>query len=214
VLNSSAVGSISRVSASLKLPQTSFLCPECGIPFDSRRRLAGHLAGKHRTHLGLKRTKLTLERLTESQRGYLAAFLDGEGGIQITESQRKDRDYTLALHPAVYFTNTNSRAILEMRSWLGGGSVTTRPGGANHSDMHILSICGVDSIRILLSSLRSLLIIKQQQADLMIAYCESRMSRYAGKQRYYTPLELRLYTAIKKLNRKRGGAKKRQPTDL
>ena len=62
-------------------------------------------------HVGAKQSTLDLRALTEAQKGYIAAFLDGEGGIQITQSFRKDREYRLALHPDVYFTTTNEEVI-------------------------------------------------------------------------------------------------------
>jgi hypothetical protein len=181
--------------------------------FPTGRQLAGHRAGKHRNHVGVKPCTIKVSGLTEGQRGYIAAFLDGEGGIQITRSVRKDREYTIALHPAVYFTNTNKEAILAIRKWLGGGSITRRREGSNHKDTYVLTISGVKTILQLLDAVRPMLIIKAKRADLMLEYCRSRISHNRGKGRRFTSNELRLYTAIKKLNQRGGGAKKRQRTD-
>lgn len=82
-------------------------CVICGKSFASGRQLAGHRAGKHREHVGVKVCSIHVENLSDWQKGYIAAFLDGEGGIQITVSHRTDREYSTALHPDVYFTNTN-----------------------------------------------------------------------------------------------------------
>jgi hypothetical protein len=84
-----------------------FTCGVCGKSFTSMRRLTGHRIGKHVRKLGLKNSTIQTEGLSEAQKGYLAGFLDGEGGIQITRSERSGREYTLALHPTVYFTNTH-----------------------------------------------------------------------------------------------------------
>jgi hypothetical protein len=160
----------------------------------------------------VKVCSLKVDELTEAQIGYIAAFLDGEGGIQITRSLRKDREYRLALHPDVYFTNTNLEVMLTLRKWLGGGSLTRRREKDNHSDTYVLTISGVKSILSLLRVIRPMLIVKAERADLMMEFCESRLSHNRGKGRRFTRNELRLYTAIKRLNRRRGGAKKRQPT--
>ena len=97
-------------------------CPICGASFATKRHLAGHRAGKHREHAGVKACSISVYGLTDAQKGYIAAFLDGEGGIQITKSLRRDREYKLALHPDVYFTNTNQEVILTIRRWLGGAA--------------------------------------------------------------------------------------------
>jgi hypothetical protein len=154
---------------------------------------------------------ISVEDLSEWQKGYVAAFLDGEGGIQITRSKRKDREYTTALHPDVYFTNTNAAVILRIKKWLGGGSITRRKGKGTHNDTFVLTISGVRSILQLLEAIRPMLVIKAKRADIMMEFCKSRISHNRGKGRRFTENELRLYTSIKRLNR-RGGAKKRQPT--
>jgi intein/homing endonuclease len=187
-------------------------CSICGKVFSSNRQLAGHRAGKHRQHVGVKATTIDIDRLTDAQKGYIAAFLDGEGGIQITKSYRKDREYTTALHPDVYFTNTSEEVILSIRKWLGGGSITRRRERGNHKDTYVLTISGVKSILELLDTIRPYMIVKAKRADLMIEFCRSRIFHNRGKGRRFTEDELRLYRAIKKLNR-RGGARKRQHTD-
>ena len=181
-----------------------FECAVCGESFPTGRHLAGHRAGKHRNHVGVKACSINASSLSEAQRGYVAAFLDGEGGIQITRSARKDREYTVALHPGVYFTNTKKEALVTIRSWLGGGSITRRPGRGNHQDTYVLTISGVKSILQLLEAIRPMLIIKAKRADLMMKFCRSRISHSRGKGRRFTRNELRLYTAIGRLNCKGG----------
>ena len=188
-------------------------CSICGVAFVSNRQLAGHRAGKHRAHVGVKASTVNTASLSEAQRGYIAAFLDGEGGIQITRSERKDREYTLALHPGVYFTNTNEEAVRTIRNWLGGGSITRRREQGNHRDTYVLTVSGVRSILSLLTAIRPLLIIKRRRANLLMEFCRSRISHHRGKGRKFTENELRLYTAIRQLNQRGGGAKKRQRTD-
>lgn len=188
-------------------------CSICGAKFLTHRQLVGHRAGKHRRHVGVKASQVHAERLSDLQKGYVAAFLDGEGGIQITLSHRKDRAYTLALHPDVYFTNTNHEVILRIREWLGGGSMTRRKERGNHKDTFVLTISGVNSILQLLESIRPMLIVKADRADIMMEYCKSRLMHNRGKGRRFTRNELRLYRALKRLNKRGGGVKKRQPTE-
>ena len=192
---------------------TKFACEICGKVFTSKRRLSGHQIGKHIRKVGMKNATIDVSSLSEAQRGYLAGFLDGEGGIQITHSQRPDREYKTALHPAVYFCNTHRGSINTLRRWLGGGSISRRKGTINHNDTYVLTVSGVRSISTLLGFLMPCMIIKVPQAKAMLSYCSSRLTHYRGNDRIFNEKELRLYTILKQLNL-RGGAKKRQHTDL
>jgi hypothetical protein len=191
-----------RPISSLQMEVELFKCLVCGKSFPTRRHLAGHRAGKHRNHVGVRVCSIDVSNLSEAQKGYVAAFLDGEGGIQITRSARKDREYTVALHPDVYFTNTSKEVLVAIRSWLSGGSITRRQGRGNHRDTYVLTISGVKSILELLEAIRPMLIIKARRADLMMEFCKSRISHNRGKGRRFTRNELRLYTAIGRLNYK------------
>ena len=193
------------------VPPRVFLCSICGRSFESRRQLFGHKTGKHLRRIGLKNAIVRTKTLSESQKGYLAAFLDGEGGIQLTRSQRPDREYVLALHPTVYFTNTDCTAIQLLRSWLGCGCVTRRREEPPHNDVYALSVTGTRNVLELLKTLRPYLIIKRRQADVLIEYCESRLTHYRAGDRRFNSLELQLYSKLRRLNKK-GGRNQRQPT--
>ena len=187
------------------------VCKLCGKEFSNGRRLGGHRAGKHFKRLGLKRINVSTGSLSDAQVGYLAAFLDGEGGIQITRNTRTDRDYPLALHPTVYLTNTNKEAIFTMKEWLNAGSVTCRKAREGCKDTYVLSITGTRNVERLLVCLRPHLIVKAVRADVMLEYCRSRMSHYLRGDRKFNETELKLYSALARLNRK-GGRETNMPT--
>jgi hypothetical protein len=185
-------------------------CRRCGKAFESRRRLYGHITGKHLRRPGLKNSHIQTENLVECQKGYIAAFLDGEGGIQITRSTRPNRVYSLALHPMVYFTNTNRAVIRRMKTWLSCGCVTRKRSALpTHRDTYALNITGTRNVLELLKTLMPYLIVKRRQARVLIAYCESRLGHYLGKDRRFNDEELRLYSELKRLNQK--GGKNRRP---
>jgi len=190
-----------------------FACQICGIGFSSIRQLSGHRTGKHIRKLGLANAHISTEHLTDFQKGYLAAFLDGEGGIQLTRNFRRNREYKLALHPCVYFTNTNEVVIRQMRQWLGCGCVTRkRSENPRHKDTFALSITGTRNVLALLDVVRPYLIVKQRQADLLIEYCKSRLRHYRSGDRRFNKRELEIYTKLRRLNMK-GGKIRRQRTD-
>ena len=194
--------------------ESRFICDRCGASFDSKRRLSGHRSGKHLRRLGLQNAHIDTN-LTDGQLGYLAAFLDGEGGIQITKSKRPGREYSLALHPTVYFTNTNEESIRALRSWLSCGCVARRRSlrALNHKDVFVLSITGTRNVLALLTVVRPFLIIKKRQADVMVDYCNSRLSHYRSGDRRFNRTELRLYTQLHRLNLK-GGKTQRRHTEV
>ena len=65
----------------------------------------GRVVGKHTCKPRHRATTIRVDHLIEWKLGNLAAFIDGEGGIQITRSKRNGRRYQLSLHPVVYFTH-------------------------------------------------------------------------------------------------------------
>lgn len=191
---------------------THCTCEFCHKTYDSRRRLSGHRIGKHIRKVGMKNSVIRLNALSDAQKGYLAGFLDGEGGIQITRGTRHGREYDIALHPTVYFCNTCLGSVRRIKEWLGRGTLVRRSEVGNHKDTFILHTTGTRNIKELLTCLRPYLIIKTRQERVMFQYCESRLSHCRGNERRYTKQELRLYTTLKKLNRKGGGGIKRQHT--
>lgn len=176
-----------------------YRCKYCGALFDGKRQVIGHQVGKHVKGPRLQNAKIKVDGLDAFQIGYLAAFLDGEGGIQITKTMRKDRAYKLALHPCVYFTNTNLEAIEALRNWLSAGCIvkSTKEG---YKPAYALHMTGTRNIVSLLTVLRPYLIIKAARADTLLQFCNSRLAHYAGKDRKYNEEELSLYTTLKALN--------------
>lgn len=190
--------------------QPVLVCKVCGATFSRPRQLSGHKAGKHVRSVRSKNSSISLGSLSPAQVGYIAAFLDGEGGIQITRTERVDREYKLALHPTVYFTNTNELAITTLSEWIRGGTKVVARGRAGHKDTFYLHVCGYRNIQLLLQLLVPHLIIKAERARVMLDYCESRLTHHAGSDRRYNERELELYTALFTLNFR--GVKQRQPT--
>jgi hypothetical protein len=68
-----------------------YRCKYCGAVFEGKRQVIGHQVGKHVKGPRLRNANIKVDGLTAFQIGYIAAFLDGEGGIQITKTMRKDR---------------------------------------------------------------------------------------------------------------------------
>ena len=179
-----------------------YRCVYCGKSFLHGRQVLGHVVGKHIGKTRLKDATIQTSHLTPLQVGYLSAFLDGEGGIQINRTKRKRRAYSISLHPMVYFTNTDRVAIETLRAWLRAGTVVVSRQRPGCKTMHILHITGIRNIVRLLFALESSLIIKKDRARVMLEFCLSRLGPRGDGGRRFSPRELRLYRSLKSLNKR------------
>jgi hypothetical protein len=183
-----------------------FFCIYCGKPFATERQVLGHAVGKHIGKPRLRSTTIRVDSLLDWQLGYLAAFIDGEGGIQITRSMRKGRRYRLSLHPVVYFTNTNLQVIRTIRDWLGAGAIiVSRKKEVYYRDTHVLHITGIRNIMRLLKVVSPYLIVKKHRANLMLEFCSSRLGERGSEGRRYSEKELKLYRELRRENSKSRG---------
>jgi hypothetical protein len=189
-----------------------YFCIYCGKSFRKGRQVLGHVVGKHMGKSRLRETTISVSDLNAAQKGYPAAFLDGEGGIQITRSLRKGRQYRVSLHPVVYFTNTNLEVIQTIRNWLRAGSVVLSRQRKGYRNLHVLHITGIRNISRLLRTLCPYLVVKRERADLLLAFCKSRRSPRGPEGRRFNNEELRLYSALKKANLRHRGTRSRQRT--
>ena len=183
-----------------------FFCFYCGKQFPRGKQVLGHVVGKHIANPRLRNTTISVDHLTDLQKGYLAGFLDGEGGIQITRSSRKGRRYRTSLHPVVYFTNTNHDAIQAIRDWLRAGCIITARQRQGLRDLYVLHITGIRNIKRVLSVLLPILIIKKKQAFLLLRFCKSRLSLGKHEGRRFNETELTLYSALRRENLRHRGS--------
>ncbi len=109
--------------------------------------------------------------LTETERAYLAGILDGEGCVSVATRLKK------YLTPIVQVTNTR----LELLDWLHvryGGSVLARPDKRQtRKPSYAWVVCGQKALHVLRDA-RPYLLLKTQQADLVLA-----LPRQSTKQR-------------------------------
>ena len=97
---------------------------------------------------------------------YVAGFFDGEGNIHGDKHKSSVQ---------IRIDNTFRRALVEIRSFLGCGTVSNRgKAKPHHKDRYRLTIANhVDVLRIL-EGVHPYLIVKKRSADKMIAYIKGR----------------------------------------
>jgi len=113
--------------------------------------------------------------------GYIASFLDCEGSISVN----KEKD-SWHLHPNVCSANKNKEALDFMVEKIGFGNV----GGGGHDGVFKLSFEAYNAIIVLLETVLPLLIVKKNQAQLMITFCKSRLNRLREGKRGYSEEEV------------------------
>jgi len=139
------------------------------------------------------------EIVSESEMGWLAGIIDGEGCIHI------DLDPRGNAHPSITITNSNVLIIeraLEIWHKIGiGARVTTRRiNHPKHSPVKDVMVIGYKRLKPALIAIMPYLIGKADEALLLYRFVESRLnapSGVTGNKAKYTDNEIRLAKAIK-----------------
>ena len=116
--------------------------------------------------------------LTESERGYIAGFLDGEGSILLV---RHNDNGKIRCRPVVAFYNTN----LEVLDWIAGVidvKINKRQADSRNDPRHrrtnyTIKINKYSEVYKFLLSIRPYLRIKKTNADIVIKFIEEVLER-------------------------------------
>lgn len=120
--------------------------------------------------------------LTEAEAAYIAGFLDADGCItlQCKKRNKKDRGrYPIHFHPIVSFANNRINVLYWIKRRLGEyGNLTDK--GKSQDRSYVLYFSS-SVIRWLLPQIEPYLILKRDQAKLLIEYCSITMRVRGGK---------------------------------
>jgi len=133
---------------------------------------------------------------------YLAGFLDGEGCITVIHQSHRNSNgnKTLILSPRVTIYNSHLGVIKYIYSQLGFGDIQIRQWEKLQRRTHYqLDFHNYEWIVSLLQPLLPYLVVKAEQAKLVVEYCGSRLLLPIHSP--YTEQELRLAEMIRQLNR-------------
>jgi hypothetical protein len=155
-----------------------------------------------------KAGKYCLERpkLAEWQNGYMAAFLDGEGSIQLYGVRKREgrNHHRLQVMAAVELTNTNRKVLETIAAWVGA----RQPVFKNGSLARYCYKLAMRNNRVLLWFLEQTLpylIIKREKAEIVRDYLKIRVSKTSdgpASQARYGPEEFQLLEKFEKLRMK------------
>ena len=133
--------------------------------------------------------------LTEWERGYLSAAIDGEGTITIIRDAMGDG---IRLLPKIEITNTNTSFLKRLAKMAPSCRYRHRR-KAGQKIVHVLCIHGLCRVYSVLKVIMNDLIIKRKQSESVFNFCKSRLSHPCIP---YTKEEWEMYHKVKVLNRK------------
>lgn len=136
--------------------------------------------------------------LSDVDVGYVTAFLDGEGSISLKRERRGHKHYKAKL----YFANTHKPVLEWLKEKLGG--CLYQMSKSKHegcTPCYMLEIEGLRHIPPILKVLLPHLKVKRRHAELMLAWCESRLS-HKRVNHPYTEDELKIASELRSLSAK------------
>lgn len=139
--------------------------------------------------------------LEESEKGYIAGFLDGEGAISLSKQENGNSVY---YRPQIAFYNTDGEVIKWIGSKLDGVeySIDTRDDSRHNKDCFVLSVRKQKDIYDLVKNLKPYLITKKEQAELMEDFLGSLINRDSRSYTEELRSDLKSMTEeMKELNR-------------
>lgn len=140
--------------------------------------------------------------LSEVEKAYVACALDTEGSLSIDRYQRKTQNGwgTFSNVVALQITNNNRPFLENIRSIVGTGTIDkprikTNP---RWKPTYKFRIGRLADLKALLSQILPFMVIRVEQANLVLQYCELRQT---GKSEL-GPSELRLVVEMKRVNKR------------
>lgn len=132
--------------------------------------------------------------LSESERGWLAGIIDGEGSIQIKQSGTKSP------HICVKVPNTSLAMILKIKELLGFGFIVPVPQKGNRKIQYEWSISDRPQIKDFLKVIMPYLVAKTRHAQVMLEFIDlGSFLGYEIPDAIYTK-RLILFDEMKELN--------------
>jgi hypothetical protein len=123
-----------------------------------------------------------INTLAPSETGYIAGIIDGEGTITIELRKRKTKcgRTTAELSPSLGIHNTDRRLLEYLFAFLGKEKIhmhTYVRKNRKHKTAYVFHSNSPEWIRVLLEKVRPFLIIKSEQADLLLQFIDEKTNR-------------------------------------
>lgn len=139
-----------------------------------------------------------MNSLSETDRAYIAGFIDGEGCITILKNKKGKYSSYYAL--TLTIAQADKLALEDLSAIIGGGKIYK----SKSTDTHFLTFAPNDSI-FLLKEIRPYLRYKKDQADLAIEFREKTTFERSGQKLDDDVSRLREYYFVRMKELKRNG---------
>ena len=117
-----------------------------------------------------------LYNLTETEKAYIAGIIDGEGNMSLSKMSNSEVSYRVNL----YISNTNKELINWLHHKFRNGVIYTVKSVGNRKQCYKYNLChnlGANIIKVVFPYL----IVKREQAKLILDYWDNRFGRYDGE---------------------------------
>ena len=141
--------------------------------------------------------------MLDSDLGYLAAIIDGEGCITLDRTGKRRLAGVMGLQPKVIVTNTNRAIIQHVINLFLRLGVTPHVKGQLRRDMkscYWVMVSGLTKSAKVLNILKPYLVGKVAQAQLVLDFIELRGDSRLAKGKPYGDSEMRILEQIRALN--------------
>lgn len=156
-----------------------------------------------------------LALLSETDKAWLAGFIDGEGYIGIVRSRKKitgQSSDTLLYHPWVIVTSTDVKVLEDIQLVVSTQKRASLSRTAGHKAAYQIKITKFNDVVLLLEAVLPYLRLKHKQAKILVEFCKYRDSvkiitgRGSRGKTSFGEVEEKMYLKLRELN-KRGDQK-------
>ena len=123
----------------------------------------------------------TSKSLTEPQKAYLAGFIDGEGYIGLTFQIKREtfqNSATPRYHPYLIIANNNSPVLFYVKDIIGEGRIYRQKRNIERQKPGFqYKLTKMEVLEKLLAAIEPYLVVKRQQAKLLLKYLNTRRSK-------------------------------------
>jgi hypothetical protein len=133
--------------------------------------------------------------LTEAEKGYIAGIVDGEGNVGVLHAHGPQW-----ISARVQITNTDERLIKWLQEKLGGVARVIHRQTSKHKTVYALMIEDMRDVKYFLNTIKSYLIVKKEQAEILLKFVDSRIKGWRNKP--YSKEEMEMWKKLGELNRR------------
>lgn len=142
-------------------------------------------------------------KIKETEKAYIAGFIDGEGTISVTSSKRNRPTEHIILTPYITIANTNRHVLEVIKKYLGFYDISIHrnyPKSSNNKICYRIFFTGRKRIIKVLELLIPYLIIKKKNAELVLKFVKLREQHVINQYNSaYTKKEIQLVRELKKV---------------